>query len=162
MSGKPKIKVPADSLHDGGPLPRHIRLHSPFILTWWNTLPFLMRMLIPSWGLILTVLSLFSRSVMSDSVIPWTVAHQAPLSMEFCTQKYWSGLPFPSSGIFPTQRSNPGLLHLLLWQVGSLPLSHLESPASSEPHLNQSTSCECHISGTQTFLYLPREPVITV
>ena len=29
-------------------------------------------------------------------VTPWTVAHQAPLSMEFSRQKYWSGLPFPS------------------------------------------------------------------
>jgi len=30
--------------------------------------------------------------------IPWTVAHQAPLSMGFSRQKYWSGLPFPSPG----------------------------------------------------------------
>ena len=29
-------------------------------------------------------------------VTPWTVAHQAPLSMEFPRQEYWSGLPFPS------------------------------------------------------------------
>ena len=29
---------------------------------------------------------------------PWTVAHQAPLSMGFPRQKYWSGLPFPSPG----------------------------------------------------------------
>ena len=36
-------------------------------------------------------------------VTPWTVAHQAPLSMEFSRQEYWSGLPFPSPGIFPTQ-----------------------------------------------------------
>ena len=28
-------------------------------------------------------------------VTPWTVAHQAPLSMEFSQQEYWSGLPFP-------------------------------------------------------------------
>ena len=27
---------------------------------------------------------------------PWTVAHQAPLSMRFSRQEYWSGLPFPS------------------------------------------------------------------
>ena len=31
-------------------------------------------------------------------VTPWTVAHQAPLSMEFSRQEYWSGLPFPSPG----------------------------------------------------------------
>ena len=33
----------------------------------------------------------------------------APLSMEFSRQEYWSGLPFPSPGLFPTQGSNPGL-----------------------------------------------------
>ena len=41
----------------------------------------------------------------------WTVAHQAPLSMGFPRQEYWSGLPFPSPGIFPTQGLNPGLPH---------------------------------------------------
>ena len=35
-------------------------------------------------------------SVKSDSATPWTVACQAPLSMEFSRQEYWSGLPFPS------------------------------------------------------------------
>ena len=35
---------------------------------------------------------------------PWTVAHQAPLSMGFSRQEYWSGLPFPSPGDLP----NPG------------------------------------------------------
>ena len=39
-----------------------------------------------------------SCSVMSDSVTPWTVAHQAPLSMGFPRQEYWSGLSFPSLG----------------------------------------------------------------
>ena len=29
---------------------------------------------------------------------PWTLLHQAPLSMEFYRQEYWSGLPFPSPG----------------------------------------------------------------
>ena len=37
-----------------------------------------------------------SRAVMSDSVISWTVARQAPLSMDFSRQEYQSGLPFPS------------------------------------------------------------------
>ena len=31
----------------------------------------------------------------------WTVAHQAPLSMEFSKQEYWSGLPIPSPGELP-------------------------------------------------------------
>ena len=38
---------------------------------------------------------------MSDSVTLWTVAGQAPLSMGFSRQVYWSGLPFPSPGIEP-------------------------------------------------------------
>ena len=38
-------------------------------------------------------------------VTPWTVAHQAPLSMGFSRQEYWSGLPFPSPGDLP----NPGM-----------------------------------------------------
>ena len=38
-------------------------------------------------------------------VIPWTVAGQAPLSMEFLRQEYWSGLSFPSLGIIPTKGS---------------------------------------------------------
>ena len=33
--------------------------------------------------------------------ISWTVARQAPLSMEFSRQEYWSGLPFPSPGDLP-------------------------------------------------------------
>ena len=36
---------------------------------------------------------------------PWTVAHQAPPSMGFSRQEYWSGLPFPSPG----DLSNPGI-----------------------------------------------------
>ena len=33
--------------------------------------------------------------------IPWTVARQAPLSMEFSREEYWSGLPFPPPGAIP-------------------------------------------------------------
>ena len=39
---------------------------------------------------------------------PWTVAHQAPQSMEFSRQEYWSGLPFPSPGDLPNPRIEPG------------------------------------------------------
>ena len=42
---------------------------------------------------------------------PWTIARQAPQSMEFSMQEYWSKLPFPTAGDFPTQGSNPGLPH---------------------------------------------------
>ena len=37
----------------------------------------------------------------------WTVARQAPLSMGFSRQEYWSGLPFPSPGHFPDPRIEP-------------------------------------------------------
>ena len=38
---------------------------------------------------------------------PWTVAHQAPLSMGFPRQEYWSGLPFPSPGDLPDLGMEP-------------------------------------------------------
>ena len=40
-------------------------------------------------------------------VTPWTVALQAPLSMEFSRQEYWSGLPFPTSGDLPDTGLKP-------------------------------------------------------
>ena len=53
---------------------------------------------------------------------PWTAALQAPLSMGFPRQEYWSGLPFPSPGELPDpgiQPMSPAL------QVDSLPLNYL-------------------------------------
>ena len=50
----------------------------------------------------------WSHSAVSDSATPWSVAHQAPSSMGFSRQEYWSGLPFlspedlPDPGIKPT------------------------------------------------------------
>ena len=38
---------------------------------------------------------------------PWTVARQAPLSMEFSRQEYWSGLPCPSPGDHPDPEIKP-------------------------------------------------------
>ena len=46
-----------------------------------------------------------NRSVVSDSVTPWTVAQQIPLSMGFSRHEYWGGLPCPSPG----DLSNPGI-----------------------------------------------------
>ena len=45
---------------------------------------------------------------------PRIVAHQAPLSMGFPRQEYWSGMPFSSPGDLPDPGIKPGLLH---WQV---------------------------------------------
>ena len=51
------------------------------------------------------LLLLLSHSVVSSFATPWTVAHQAPLSMGFPRQEYWSELPFPSPGDLP----HPGI-----------------------------------------------------
>ena len=60
---------------------------------------------------------------------PWTAAHQAPLSMGFSRQGYWSGLLFPSPGDLPSPGREPSSCALL---VDSLPLSHLGSPNDSD------------------------------
>ena len=41
-------------------------------------------------------------------MIPWAVAHHAPLSMGFSRQEYWSGLQFPSPGDLPDPGNKPG------------------------------------------------------
>ena len=50
---------------------------------------------------------LFSCSVVSDAAILWTVALQAPLSMGFSRQDYWSGLQFPPPGNLPDPGTEP-------------------------------------------------------
>ena len=68
------------------------------------------------------MLLLLLNQIMSNSVTSWTVDCQAPLSMGFPRQEYWSGLPFPPPG----DLSDPGIMptpHAL--QVDSLLLSHL-------------------------------------
>ena len=59
-------------------------------------------------------LSRFSRVQLFAT--PWTVACQAPLSMGFSRQEYWSGLPFPSPGDLPDPGIKPasGLLFFFL------------------------------------------------
>ena len=59
------------------------------------------------------------------SATPWTIAHQAPLSMGFSRQEYWSGLPFPSAGDLPDPRIEPRSPHCR--QTFS-PLSHQGNP----------------------------------
>ena len=51
-------------------------------------------------------------------VTPWTVAHQAPLSLEFSRQEYWSGVPCPSPGDLLDREIHPGSPAL---QADSLP-----------------------------------------
>ena len=67
--------------------------------------------------------------VLSDSLIPWTVACQAPLSIGICRQEYWSGLPcpppgdLPNPGVKPVYRVSPELAGWVLHQK-----RHLGSP----------------------------------
>ena len=55
-------------------------------------------------------LKLLSRVHLFET--PWTVAYQAPPSMEFSRQEYWSGLPFPSPGDIPNPGNEAGSLAL--------------------------------------------------
>ena len=61
---------------------------------------------------------------------PWTVAHQAPLSMEFSRQEYWRGLPFPSPGDLPDPGIEPGCPTL---QADALPSEPSGNPMTYTP-----------------------------
>ena len=61
---------------------------------------------------------------------PWTVAYQAPLSMGFSRQEYWSGVPFPPSG----DLSNPGI-----------ELASLSYPALAGRFFTTSTTWDCKV-----------------
>ena len=65
-------------------------------------------------------------------VTPWTEAYQAPQSVEFFRQEYWSGLPFPSPGDLPNPGIEPGSPAL---QADALP---------SEPPRNPISIRECY------------------
>ena len=75
---------------------------------------------------------LFSCKVVSDSLATqWTIAHQAPLSMGFSRQRYWSGLPFPSPWDLSDPRVKPrSLLHwgrfFTIWELPGNPLRYLK------------------------------------
>ena len=108
---------------------------------------------------------------MSDSfVTPWTVPHQAPLSMGFSRQQYWSGLPFPSPGglpdpgikpVSPTLTGKyfsaepPGKLEfkfITRFSYDSLPLSHWEAQESYE---NLVINLNSSFPGGSALKYLP-------
>ena len=77
---------------------------------------------------------------------PWTVAHQAPPSMEFSRQEHWSGLPFPPPGDLPDPRIEPTspacigrqiLYHWVTWEAGGL---HVFNP-QNELVSRQNNAC---------------------
>ena len=76
---------------------------------------------------------------MSDSAAPWTVAHQAPLPMEFSRQEYWSGEPYPSPGDLPDpgiKTGSPALQAdpLLSEPLGKPCLATKSYPTLLQPH----------------------------
>ena len=76
-------------------------------------------------------LSLKVKVKLLSHVTPWTVAYQAPPSMGFSRQEYWSGLPFPPLGDLPDPGIEPVSPASLALQVDSLSLSHQGSPRLS-------------------------------
>ena len=75
----------------------------------------------------------------------WTVASQAPLSMGFSKEEYWSGLPFPSPGDFPNPGIEPGSPALQADTLSSGPqgssplgLHNLESGSYNSDEINLS------------------------
>ena len=61
-------------------------------------------------GFSVLMIAMFAKSLQSCLLfaIPWTVAHQSPLSIGFSRQECWSGLPFPPPGDVPNPGIEPG------------------------------------------------------
>ena len=81
------------------------------------------------------VLSRFSCAQLFAT--PWTIARQAPLSMGFSRQEYWSGLSCPSPGHLPDPGIAPTPLRFQHWQasLSSLPLRPPGKPNYLNPFL---------------------------
>ena len=78
--------------------------------------------------------------------IPWTVAHQTPLSMGLSEQEYWSGLPLPPPGDLSNQELKTSLLQFLHWQVGFFTIE----PPGKQAHIlasHEYESCYTNILG---------------
>ena len=73
-------------------------------------------------------------------VTPWTVARQAPLTMKFSRQEYWSGLPCPPPGDLPNPGIEPGSLTL---QANSGGLNHQGSPPPWQGNAIVLEGCFC-------------------
>ena len=89
-------------------------------------------------------------SVMSDSATSWTVARQAPLSMEISRQEYWSGLPFPTPGDLSNSGIRTGSPTL---QVDSLLLVPPGKPSVYLYHIFIHSSVDGHLGCMYTLLY---------
>ena len=81
-------------------------------------------------------------------VAPWTVAHQAPLSMGFSRQEHWSGLPFPSPGDLPDPEIEPRSPTL---QADAL----ISEPPGTRPYLTGASQLALTSLVAQTVKCLP-------
>ena len=84
---------------------------------------------------------------------PWTAACQAPLSIRFSRQEYWSGLPCPPPRNLPHQGLNLHLLCLLHWQEGSL--------TPGKPDQEQRTVLQLALSGIKSEMTI-RSPAFNI
>ena len=89
-----------------------------------------------------TLLKCESLSRIHLSVTSWTVACQAPLSVGFPRQEYWSGLPFPSPGDLPDPGIKSEFPTYPTLQVDSLQLSHIHHYTSVPTHRLYNTKSE--------------------
>ena len=94
---------------------------------------------------------------------PWTVAHQAPLSMGFSRQEYWSGLPFPSPGDLPDPGIEPRSPALQADTLTSEPpgkpdtepLAKIHEPYSSTMKIKSGQSAALSLEGDKFTLFHP-------
>ena len=101
---------------------------------------------------------------------PWTVAHQAPLSMGFSRQEYWSGLPcptpgdFPDPGMEPTSLTSPALAGSFLtisttWETTHTHThthTHKDRYVSAYTHMHICTYIQTYV---HTYMYLETEHI---
>ena len=79
-------------------------------------------------GSTVVIVVAWSLSGVQLSVTPRTVAHQAPLSMGFSKQEYWSGVPIPYPGIEPPSPMSPALqAGFFTWDTALVALWHMRS-----------------------------------
>ena len=89
----------------------------------------------------------FVCSVVLDCATEWTVAHEAPLPVEFSRQGYWGGVAFPTPGDLVVQESTPPLLCLLHSHADCLPLAPPRTPLFT-PYLRMNSGSVIQLSKT--------------
>ena len=115
----------------------------------WNSFAFSMiQQMLAIWSLIpLKWSEMKSLSCVWLFATPWTVAYQAPPSMGFSRQEYWSGLPFPSPGDLPSSTFSKSSLNIWKFIVHVL----LKSGLKNFEHYSASVWDESNCAVVWTF-----------